>query len=1054
MVGTRLSSFFQIHAGEERPVVLLIALALTPSLGGAIGSPAVEALFYRRFGVEFLPYMYMALGAMNFMVAMLITALLGRVSKRRLYLGLPVAMAVVLALCRVLVGLDLTWFYPLLWLIMSLLWTLQATLIWGVAGTIFDTRQAKRLFPLFGAGVILGIALGGLATGPLVGIVGTENLLLAWATTQLIALGVVALLAGRMEEPYVPSWRSRPSIGAELQKGLATVRGSTLLRWFSVAAVLMAVLFFSLGFPFSKAVAAEFPDEDAITGFLGVFQGSLTAVALLASLFLANRLYARIGIMGAIMGHAVIFLFGFGLLSLVSVFTVLLAFRFLQMAWMQGVSTTAFQATFNIVPSERREQTRAFVDGVPRQLGIVLAGVLLAVGEQAIPQQIMFLIAASLALATTLVMWRARREYRQALVEALRAGQPQVFIGEEQPFGRDAAAVEVATASLDDSDPAVRRVAAHILGRLDDVAQTEQLVALLDDEAAEVREAALRALARAEAAPALLEVVSCLQDPVLDVRLQAIETLGQLAPFPAGLRAQLNPLLADPDPAVRVQAAGTLLTTGPHEEAETLLMDLARQAEPATRAAALKGLAEAESSHAYSLAAEALNDPQPAVRYAAAQAIQRADSARCLEPLIEALADDDSYVRQGVAEAAAKAVGQIGQPALNALLAALDEPRLEAGALLALERLPVAVPGQPLRQYVRARISSALRYHRFWQAAIGWSADGDEAESSGADPALALLQRSLRDKALTQGQRALQAVGLLRDRTAIDLARENLASANPTQRANALETLDSVSERDLIQPLLALWEEEQPQTSDATEVLLALLDDDDAWMRACAALLAGRDDDPTVQARLQQLAADDPDEFVRETAREGLGKPSEGLGKPSEGLGKPSEGLGKPVAAGRPGPQGEGAMDTLPTMTMMERILALRRVPLFADLGPDELKHLAAIAGEHYFADGDIIAHQGEPGDESYLIVSGEVRVIDEDGPEPQELAVRQAGESVGEMAVISQEPRMASLVAKGPVHLLCVAQNRFESMLRERPEISLALMRVLIDRLRETQEG
>ncbi|MDX1614584.1 MAG: HEAT repeat domain-containing protein [Candidatus Promineifilaceae bacterium] len=1032
MVGTRLISFFQIRAGEERPVMLLIALALTPSLGGAIGSPAVEALFYRRFGVEFLPYMYMALGVMNFVVAMLITALLGRLSKRRLYLGLPVAMAAVLMVCRVLVGLDLTWFYPVLWLIMSLLWTLQATFIWGVAGTIFDTRQAKRLFPLFGAGAILGNALGGLATGPLVGIVGTENLLLVWATAQLIAFGVVTLLVGLMEEPYIPSWRSRPSIGAELQKGFATVRQSTLLRWFSLAAVLMAVLFFSLGFPFSKAVAAQFPDEDAITGFLGVFQGSLTAVALLASLLLANRLYARIGIMGAIMGHALIFLLGFSLLSLLSVFTALLAFRFLQMAWMQGVSSTAFQATFNIVPAERREQTRAFVDGVPRQMGIVLAGVLLAVGERFIPQQAMFLIAAGLALATTLVMWRARRDYRDALVSALRAGQPQVFIGEEQPFGgfgRDAAAVEVATASLDDPDPAVRRVAAHILGRLDDVPQTDRLVVLLDDEAAEVRTAALRALARAEATSALLEVVACLQDPVLDVRLQAIKTLGQLARFPAGLRSHLTPLLSDPDPAIRVQAAGTLLTVGPNEEAEALLIEMARQAEPANRAAALNMLAEAGSEHAYSLAAEALRAPQPAVRYAAAQAIRRADSVRCLEPLIEALADDDSYVRQGVAEA----IGQIGRSALDALLEALDEPRLEAGALLALEQLPVEVPAEPLKAYVQERITMALRYHRFWQAAIGWSADGSEAGNVAEGPALALLQRSLRDKALAQGHRALQAVGLLRDRAAIKLARENLASANPTQRANALETLDSVTERDLIRPLLALWEDDQPQESAVADVLTALLDDADPWVRACAALLAGRRADRAVQARMQQLADDDPNEFVRETVREVIGERA---------------------AAGQPNPKGERSMDTLPTMTTMERIMALRRVPLFTDLGPSELKHLAAIAGEHHFADGDFIAHQGEPGDESYLIVSGEVRVIDESGPEPQELAVRQPGESVGEMAVISQEPRVASLVAKGSVHLLCVAQNRFESMLRERPEISLALMRVLIDRLKETQKA
>ena len=52
---------------------------------------------------------------------------------------------------------------------------------WGIAGAVHDTRQAKRLFPLYASGVILGAALGGLATAPLARWAGAENLLLIWA---------------------------------------------------------------------------------------------------------------------------------------------------------------------------------------------------------------------------------------------------------------------------------------------------------------------------------------------------------------------------------------------------------------------------------------------------------------------------------------------------------------------------------------------------------------------------------------------------------------------------------------------------------------------------------------------------------------------------------------------------------------------------------------------------------------------------------------------------------------------------------------------------------
>ena len=146
-------------------------------------------------------------------------------------------------------------------------------------------------------------------------------------------------------------------------------------------------------------------------------------------------------------------------------------------------------------------------------------------------------------------------------------------------------------------------------------------------------------------------------------------------------------------------------------------------------------------------------------------------------------------------------------------------------------------------------------------------------------------------------------------------------------------------------------------------------------------------------------------------------------------------------------------METLATLSLMEKILFLRRVPLFADLPPSDLKQVAAIATESVCPDGETLAVQGDPGDEMYIIVSGEVRVLTATGGGREvEVARRKPGEFVGEMAIISREPRIASLVAAGDARMLCIDQKSFESLLRERPEISLAVMRVLAARLKEVQ--
>ncbi len=145
-------------------------------------------------------------------------------------------------------------------------------------------------------------------------------------------------------------------------------------------------------------------------------------------------------------------------------------------------------------------------------------------------------------------------------------------------------------------------------------------------------------------------------------------------------------------------------------------------------------------------------------------------------------------------------------------------------------------------------------------------------------------------------------------------------------------------------------------------------------------------------------------------------------------------------------------METLATLSTMDRILFLKRVPLFSTLPPAELKQVAAIAIEQYYLHGDAITRQGEPGDEMYIIVSGQVRVMADGAERAAELARRGPGDYVGEMAVISQEPRMASLVAEGDTRVLCIERTQFEAILRERPETSLAVMRMLIARIKEIQ--
>lgn len=143
-------------------------------------------------------------------------------------------------------------------------------------------------------------------------------------------------------------------------------------------------------------------------------------------------------------------------------------------------------------------------------------------------------------------------------------------------------------------------------------------------------------------------------------------------------------------------------------------------------------------------------------------------------------------------------------------------------------------------------------------------------------------------------------------------------------------------------------------------------------------------------------------------------------------------------------------MENLATLSLMERILFFKRVPLFANLSPADLKQVAAIAEEETFCDGDVIVREGDVGDVMFIIVSGEVRVMGAGNRKEMELARRKAGQFVGEMALLSKEPRSNTVLAVGDVHTLYINQKSFESLLRDRPDASLAVIQELCKRLRE----
>jgi CRP/FNR family cyclic AMP-dependent transcriptional regulator len=129
----------------------------------------------------------------------------------------------------------------------------------------------------------------------------------------------------------------------------------------------------------------------------------------------------------------------------------------------------------------------------------------------------------------------------------------------------------------------------------------------------------------------------------------------------------------------------------------------------------------------------------------------------------------------------------------------------------------------------------------------------------------------------------------------------------------------------------------------------------------------------------------------------------------------------------------------------------LKAVPLFASFPDDQLRVLVTMVTRRSAPRGSTIMAAGDPTDSLYIVISGRLKVMmgDADGKEVI-LTILGPGEFFGEMGLIDDEPRSASVVAIEPCELLSIAKRDFKKCLSDNFEMTMAVMRGLVRRLRE----
>ncbi len=133
----------------------------------------------------------------------------------------------------------------------------------------------------------------------------------------------------------------------------------------------------------------------------------------------------------------------------------------------------------------------------------------------------------------------------------------------------------------------------------------------------------------------------------------------------------------------------------------------------------------------------------------------------------------------------------------------------------------------------------------------------------------------------------------------------------------------------------------------------------------------------------------------------------------------------------------------------IERVLFLKSAPLFAAIEGEELAALADIALEQTFQPGEIVFEENQAPHHLYIIVQGKVEVFRRVDSSERPLAFLGEKECFGEMAILDDQPRSASVRAAEPTTVLKIDRESFRELILERPNIAFAIFRILSGRLR-----
>ena len=821
----RLRRFLDVRAGEGLPVLLSFLYVACVVAAFLLAKPIRNGLYLREYGPYALVYAYAVVPLALWAFVPAYTAVAARVGTRMATIGTLTFFSLnVVAFWAAFRWAPFDLLPAIFYVWVNCFGVIAPVQAWSFANSLFDVRQARRLFGLVGAGASLGAIGGGLLASYLVGPVGgTVNLLLVLAALIGLAAVIVATAAGRLRRRG-PSRRRHPAL--PFGEAVAAIAGSSYLRLLAALVMLVAIATQWTTFQLSVVADERFGgDADAITQFFGTFNFVVGAASFTLQVLLTGPLLKRTGVTGVVMILPLALGFGSAVTFVFPVFLAVLLANAADQGLRFSVDKAAYELLYLPIPPAQRQSVKNALDIIGNRIADAVGGVLLGLatgGFVMLPGAGLGVRGtAAVILAITAVWlwvgWRLRGAYVAAIEDSIH--QHRLDTERMSAAKLDATVRDTLAGRLGSTDPVVVRETLDMIARLKATAPSAPLHALLRHADAGVRARALSVLAASGDRTAAPSAERLLRDPDLNVRTQAllylsrgggfdplrrIEELGDFADF--SIRAAMVAFLASPGPARNEEAA------------RLLLEQMATSSEPRDRAEAARVLGIVPDPPT-DILTTLIQDEDADV---AAQAMTTAHS----------IGGGDAVAALG--ESLVSSLFQAGAPLRHRLVSALNKLR---------QRNPrMALDASLIELLLAAEIAG---HYRSYQVLA--SLDGSE---PGKDRVIGALRQVMEHEL----ERIFRLIALLTPSVLLHDAYIGVRSSNTVVRANSIEYLENVLKpglRDVLLPLIDghVSERERaalaerivgPAFESSEQAVAELLASDDPWLRSRAEIMANR----------------------------------------------------------------------------------------------------------------------------------------------------------------------------------------------------------------------